>query len=659
VCAERRRSVTTPRETWGPRETRQLLKDAAEGPVVVQRRQQRENNSTSSGAKRKERKPPANTPRRQIKKQPLLEESSRLESLRVMTEFVTSEDLPTAEVELTADEAELVEILVAAAEETGSTVRICGGWVRDKALGRLTKDIDVALDNCSGAAFAEKVASVLRTKRGTSASRVGVIAANPDQSKHLETATMRLCGVEVDFVNLRSEAYADDSSRVPTHVDFGTPTQDALRRDFTVNALMFNVHSRKIEDWTGQGWNDLRAGLLRTPLCPKVTLLDDPLRALRGVRFAARYGFALDEGFRGACRDPHVRAALLTKVSRERVGKEIKGAFGATAKGCVRAVDELRRLNLASAALRAVNAVGYEGDARAIDASGLSSSQVPCASVFPAGDDDDDDDDASEGGSSPAWRYAARCVAAHAAAAFPGALADDTAAFKARRGGAAAERSIVALAAALLPFSFCTALASSKKKHSPVPVAVFRDGLKLPNSDVQTVQRLLDAVPHVRALARRVVSSTSSVNDTQLRRDVGTFLFDLKDLWRDTADLARAADVAGLAIHGNVLAVDLARPDVKAVLDEYAAFQRAVDDFGLADVWTTLVPFYDGNSLMAELHVPPGRALGVLLEAQRDFQLANPAADRAACKAHLALRLEALGPLPASHKPRSSKKART
>ena len=73
--------------------------------------------------------------------------------------------------------------------------------------------VDIAIDNCSGAAFAERVVATLAAGLdggGSSAamaasSTIGVIAANPEQSKHLETATMRLCNVEVDFVNLRSE----------------------------------------------------------------------------------------------------------------------------------------------------------------------------------------------------------------------------------------------------------------------------------------------------------------------------------------------------------------------------------------------------------------------------------------------------------------------
>lgn len=60
-----------------------------------------------------------------------------------------------------------------------------------------------------------------------------VIQSNPDQSKHLETARMKIHGIWIDLVNLRSETYAQDS-RIPT-MEFGTPEQDALRRDFTIN----------------------------------------------------------------------------------------------------------------------------------------------------------------------------------------------------------------------------------------------------------------------------------------------------------------------------------------------------------------------------------------------------------------------------------------
>ena len=62
-----------------------------------------------------------------------------------------------------------------------------------------------------------------------------------------------------------------------------------------------------MEDLTGRGLEDLERGLIRTPLPPRKTLLDDPLRALRAVRFAARFGFELEEGLTRAMSDPEVR----------------------------------------------------------------------------------------------------------------------------------------------------------------------------------------------------------------------------------------------------------------------------------------------------------------------------------------------------------------
>jgi tRNA nucleotidyltransferase (CCA-adding enzyme) len=105
-----------------------------------------------------------------------------------------------------------------------------------------------------------------------SSKRAKTIPANPEQSKHLETATMQLHGLSLDLVNLRSETYSV-ASRIP-QIEFGTPLQDAERRDFTINALFYNLHTKEIEDFTGRGLQDLRDGIIRTPLAPLVTFLD-------------------------------------------------------------------------------------------------------------------------------------------------------------------------------------------------------------------------------------------------------------------------------------------------------------------------------------------------------------------------------------------------
>ncbi|KAM0940516.1 putative CCA tRNA nucleotidyltransferase [Dioscorea sansibarensis] len=111
-------------------------------------------------------------------------------------------------------------------------LRVAGGWVRDKLLGKECYDIDIALDNMLGQEFCEKVNAYLQ-HTGEEIQGVGVIQRNPEQSKHLETARMRIYDMWIDFVNLRSEKYVENS-RIPT-MEFGTAEEDAYRRDLTIN----------------------------------------------------------------------------------------------------------------------------------------------------------------------------------------------------------------------------------------------------------------------------------------------------------------------------------------------------------------------------------------------------------------------------------------
>ncbi|TDL28902.1 hypothetical protein BD410DRAFT_781466 [Rickenella mellea] len=208
-------------------------------------------------------------------------------------------------------------------EEKGQRVecRIAGGWVRDKLLGSESNDIDIALSDMMGVTFAEHFVSFVSSK-GFPVKAVAKIARNPEQSKHLETAKTTVLGLELDFVNLRSEEYAENS-RIPTQIRFGTPLEDALRRDITINALFYNVHSRLVEDHTGKGLEDLKNGIIRTPLPPKETFKDDPLRVIRCVRFASRFGFQLVPELEEAARDNEIQLAVASKISRERVGEEL------------------------------------------------------------------------------------------------------------------------------------------------------------------------------------------------------------------------------------------------------------------------------------------------------------------------------------------------
>ncbi|KAG3114684.1 hypothetical protein PI125_g6234 [Phytophthora idaei] len=228
----------------------------------------------------------------------------------------------------------------------GAVLRVAGGWVRDKLLGRDSDDVDIVLDRMTGRAFADLV-NAYETAQGRTVRAVGVIKANPDQSKHLETATMQIGESMgwVDFVNLRAETYASEDNRIPT-VEIGTPQQDAERRDFTINSLFYNLATKQVEDYTGRGIEDLKNGRLRTPLEPRVTFLDDPLRVLRAVRFGSRFNCTLEDDLRAAAQLEEVRVALIRKVSRERVGKELSGMLTGSAAHPERALRLLHDLHL-------------------------------------------------------------------------------------------------------------------------------------------------------------------------------------------------------------------------------------------------------------------------------------------------------------------------
>ncbi|CAK7274083.1 CCA tRNA nucleotidyltransferase, mitochondrial [Sporothrix epigloea] len=208
-------------------------------------------------------------------------------------------------------------------------LRWAGGWVRDKLLGETSHDIDTAINSMTGFAFAREMQAFCADPENTARhsmleSDLGSlhkVEANPDKSKHLETATVRIFGMDVDFVNLRKETYAADS-RNP-QMEFGTAQEDALRRDATVNALFYNLSTGLVEDFTG-GLADMAAKRIQTPLEPLQTFTDDPLRVMRLVRFSSRLQFSIDPAVEAVMADARVLDALRLKISRERVGIEVE-----------------------------------------------------------------------------------------------------------------------------------------------------------------------------------------------------------------------------------------------------------------------------------------------------------------------------------------------
>ncbi|CAO3647628.1 unnamed protein product [Cunninghamella blakesleeana] len=200
--------------------------------------------------------------------------------------------------------------------------RIAGGWVRDKLLGKECNDLDIAINSMMGFEFAQYVNTYLKNN-GLATRTISKIDSNPAKSKHLETATTKLFDQEIDFCNLRTEVYTEDS-RIPAEVTFGTPTEDAYRRDTTINSLFYNINTNSVEDFTKKGLDDLTNGLIRTPLQPYETFRDDPLRVLRCIRFASRFGFDMVPELSDAAKDETIKDALINKISKERIGTEVE-----------------------------------------------------------------------------------------------------------------------------------------------------------------------------------------------------------------------------------------------------------------------------------------------------------------------------------------------
>ena len=213
--------------------------------------------------------------------------------------------------------ATLMEVL--ATNSLNTPIRANGGWVRDKVMGLESDDIDISLEGMYGEDFAKLITDYM-LKRGEKVT-YKVIKATSEKSKHLETASVSVNGQVIDLVGMRSETYTGDS-RIPT-IEVGTPEQDSFRRDLTINSLYYNINNTTVEDWTGQGLHDIREKIIRTPLPPLQTFLDDPLRLLRTVRFTNRFEFTPVPELLDAAMNPAIREGLLEKASFERMGVEL------------------------------------------------------------------------------------------------------------------------------------------------------------------------------------------------------------------------------------------------------------------------------------------------------------------------------------------------
>ena len=191
------------------------------------------------------------------------------------------------------------------ADECGVQAFVIGGYVRDHFLRRKCTDIDIVVVG-SGIEMAQALGRELHTK-------VSVF-------KTFGTAMLRTGGMEVEFVGARRESYSPDSRK--PHVEDGTIEDDQRRRDFTINAMAWSLNGATFGELIDpfDGMYDLEECIIRTPCDPDATFSDDPLRMMRGIRFAAQLGFSLAPETFDAIKRNRERIRI---VSKERIITEL------------------------------------------------------------------------------------------------------------------------------------------------------------------------------------------------------------------------------------------------------------------------------------------------------------------------------------------------
>ncbi len=221
----------------------------------------------------------------------------------------------------------------------GYKAYLVGGSVRDLLLGRQPKDFDIATD------------------------------ATPDQVKQLfrncflvgrrfRLAHVRFSGnYVIEVATFRRQPQPEDLPQNPddhflvAENIFGTPEEDASRRDFTVNGLFYNIDDFSIIDYVG-GLEDLAARRLRVIGDPMVRFTEDPVRMLRALEFSARLNFSLDEPIREAI---YLRAPLIAEAAPARIREEIMELLRHCVAGPV--LSRAQSLGLLTHLL-----AGYEGE---------------------------------------------------------------------------------------------------------------------------------------------------------------------------------------------------------------------------------------------------------------------------------------------------------
>lgn len=466
------------------------------------------------------------------------------------------------------------------------TLRITGGWVRDKLLGQGSHDLDIAINIMSGEEFATGLNGYLLEhfdKYGVKPHSIHKIDKNPEKSKHLETATTKLFDVEVDFVNLRSEEYTEDS-RIPT-TQFGTPEEDALRRDATLNALFYNIQQDAVEDFTKRGWQDLQDGVLRTPLPARQTFLDDPLRVLRLIRFASRFNFNIEAGVLKEMHDPEINEAFNNKISRERIGVEMEKIL--VGPNPILGLNLIQRTHLENVIFL------WHGDQSVIEYNRKNWPQTK------------DVEDIYKKG-----------IFNHHLKNFIHHYKDFLSRYlKLRQAIETKDKSFqqnFLLASILIPMADLKIIALPKKKLNntlPVSESIVREGLKFNKASSIVVARCVENIAAYNSMVEKYLQS----GDLK-RSEVGTFLRELRGDWEI---------VHYVSLMDQYLKYISQKDNVVNIIDKYDRFWNYIQEQNLQES-DKMVPIIDGKRMVKILETKPGPWLGKINDEVILWQFDHP-----------------------------------
>jgi len=240
------------------------------------------------------------------------------------------------DIKCTDKELLILKKIAKAAEEQHTDAYLIGGFVRDKIIGRITKDADIVCLG-DGIALAHKVAERFKPKptvayfKNFGTAQIKIPHFFKDETElplyhdheeetvitDIETDTLVF---EIEFVGARKESY-NHNSRKP-NVEPGTLEDDQNRRDFTINALAISLNKENFGKLIDpfNGLKDIDEKIIQTPLEPSETFSDDPLRMMRAIRFAAQLDFKIADHTFIAIQQ---NAGRIKIVSQERITDEL------------------------------------------------------------------------------------------------------------------------------------------------------------------------------------------------------------------------------------------------------------------------------------------------------------------------------------------------